>query len=181
MVAITGMNMDSVNEKIMSDALEYTGKTYWSEYPRPEIDYTYYIGEKIISICLYVKLGPNDAWDRSFYVYNISVETGEFLGPSDVVSLCDYTDEEFFELVEEEYLLLYVEWTNRFSGDTYVEQLATNNYQRISYEYIKPFIYDAGDCAHLCYIGFIEVPGDPEQGDFLFDTYNHKKYTFLFN
>ena len=122
-VNIKGKDMSAVNSKSASDLSQqpYTGDAGWGDDQKDvfssEIDYASYIDDKMISICVYVD--ENLFFIREgvhFFIYNVSIETGDFMSNSEVVNLYGLTDEEFFD---EAYTII-----DRFDRDN-----ASNSYE----------------------------------------------------
>lgn len=171
-VFINGKNTDAVNSKIMADADEYPAGY---DAVTTEVCYSYRVVNNYVSVCMYVNTDLNTAYGRHFYVYCISIDTGALVEPSEMIHDYGMSDDALFELVYTQYRALYEKWLERGASD-YYQSLYEDNLNRINYDEVRPFFSPDGD---LCFIGHIEVPGDPEDGDFIFNTESTEMYTFF--
>lgn len=179
-VNIKGKDMSAVNNKIASDLSQYpyTGDVVWGDDQKDvfssEIYYATYIDDKMISICVYVD--ENLFFIREgvhFFIYNVSIETGDFMSNSEVVNLYGLTDEEFFD---EAYTIL-----DRFDrdnasnnrGDTdesIKEWLDADNLNEMNYDRIHPYISPDG---HLCFEMGVSFTSSPNFGYYRFNVNEH--------
>ena len=143
-ISIIGLDMSVVNDQIYEDTLWYAQKGYEG------MSYVYYIDDDIISICLEA---ATDMSYTTYSVYNISVETGEFISSSEFIERQGLTDDEFFDMVEDAYDK-YWEEINEYVTGRYAsvyEERHQRNYERISYDYVAPFLSPDGD---LCFVSY---------------------------
>jgi RNA polymerase sigma factor (sigma-70 family) len=114
-VEMSGLDMSSVNEKIISDVEALGDKRHSRELVEIDeygtigfgdylfeigADYVSYVDDEVVSLC--IKVYYDEMIDSSigyeYLVYNISVETGELMSPADFIAECGMTDDEFSAL-----------------------------------------------------------------------------------
>lgn len=143
-ISIYGKDMSYVNDTIYDDTLTF------AESGLDGISYTYFMDDDIISICLE---GASDMSYATFNVYNISVDTGEFISSSEFIEKQGLTDDQFFDIVEEAYDYYWESISGYFSDNSWdlYRERHLRNYDRISYEYVSPFLSPDGD---LCFVSY---------------------------
>ena len=167
-VSIGSKNMDKVNKKIKKDLSAYS---YNDQSKLADIDYTVYKDKKIISICVTVQPGIVEGKNNTrYYIYNISVKTGKLMKPKDLVRARGKSSAMFLNKVR----AIYRQFDKSISVGWKVERgLNRTNLQRVSYEYVTPYVSPKG---HLCFAGYVMNLGIPENAYFRFDTVNGKYY-----
>ena len=161
-VTISGRDMSSVNNKIYKDALPDKSDHIYS------ISYSSYVDDGIVSIKMEKNLGGYYGYhDIAVCVYNISVETGKFMSSSEVVKQQGLTDSAFFSTVKKFYDT-YKNTNSIYSTDPNYKKWYQENYDRMSYDYITPFISSDG---HFCFVSFnMRVYGGSDCAHVIFDT-----------
>ena len=163
-ISISGVDTSAVNQTIEKDlkkSVDYVSE--YDEYYGTAVDYEYYIGQGYISVMATLSSIDVDYFD--YKVYNISVETGQFIDGREIVFIYGISDGEFFKTVKEIY--------KKFGGGgDYVpaniaEDYAKQNMQFVSYSYITPYSSSNG---HLCFIGHVLYDGGAGEGNCRFDV-----------
>ena len=157
-VSISDKNMDDVNAQIYEELRSYPNQNN-PELPA-ETRYVYCVDDCIVSIFVEIRTHDENESITTWHYrsFNISIETGELLTPSEMLSLYGITDNEFFEMVD----VLYQDAAVRFSESVHnpdaYEEAYQNHLKWMTFEYIEPFISADG---HLCFKGQITAA---EQG-----------------
>ena len=164
-ISISGRNTDSVNSKIDSDFQKY--KYNWKDdNSKPyNSSFKYFIDDEVISILVEIKHDSKYYQYLDYVVYNISIQTGELLSDSEVVKRFGIKDNDFFFLVKKTYNRFEagISWVNQ----TIKDKCTKANLERISYQYVKPYINVNGD---LCFVGYVDHAGKLEKGNLCFNT-----------
>ena len=142
-ITISGKDTSAANKKMKKDLKIYA--------PHPEnrpddMHYSYYIGEKFVSILVRIDHIPT-AGCIEYKVYNVSIETGKLLSGREFAKLYGLSDKKFFKLVKEIYKNC---WLTNSTDNYYYESDLEENLKRVSYKYITPFVNEDGT---LCFIG----------------------------
>jgi len=172
-VSISGKDMSLINDQIREDLSKYPydQSTEVADGPA-SIEYWSYVDDKIVSICVLVDEAVEYAdFGNIYYVYNISVESGELLKSVDVVRMMGMHDQGFFKLVKE----IYADYPKSFDEiEPGASKLADKaNASKVSYKYITPFVSTEGN---LCFVGYCYELGEPGMEYYRFDTTNMKMF-----
>ena len=170
MVTIDGVNTDDANSEIEKEISQYISSKELAS------RYAYFISDKIVTIIVYNEyVWFDDDWITT--VFNIEIATGDLVKDGEVVAIYGISDEEFFSEVED----LYREYNDTFTDYTYINNLddyLDENYDRISYKYIDPFI---GPNGHLCFSGDVFYVGGGGGAPYLFDLTDRTWKFFYLN
>ena len=183
-VNISGIDMSSVNDEIMNTVNDFyhidDSWRGWNNVEKEQLaetDYMYYIGEDVVSVVVRYRYLFTDGTDIYYSVFNISIETGELLDPSEFIALCGLTDEEFFELADASFVTITEGYDIYDSVSGYYDDTDYYgmNKDRISYDNFTPFYSPDG---HLCFEGLVCMPGGQQWFNSLVDTENREFYEY---
>ena len=174
MVSISGIDMTAVNDFI------YETASYYKYY---NTDYVYYIDDEVVSIL--VRYSQPDYPYFYYSSFNILIETGELLTPSELLNVRGLTEDEFFAIVD----ALYQDAADqkvRALGDNFgygsygsydaaYAEFYKFNSSVMDFDHICPFISKED---HLCFSGLIMDVGGAGYYYYLFDTVSIKQLKF---
>ena len=182
MVSISDMDMDAVNDKIYETVSSYKN---WmiSDLPA-ESAYVYFIGDEIVSILVRFNHHDGSTMEIAYCSFNILIETGELLTPSEFLNVRGLSDEEFFDMVD----VLYQDAADqaiRVNYDSFVDYYGSYdaayaefykyNSSVMDFDHICPFISKED---HLCFSGEIYTGVDQGCENRIFDTVSNKQIKF---
>ena len=154
-VSISGKDMDAVNEMIYEKVDSFRN---WVTPDLPAASsYIYYIDDQVVSILVRFDHFSTATIQIDYCSFNISIETGELLSPTEFLNLRGLTEDEFFVLVD----VIYQESASIVASDeghidsygsyeAAYEVVYKINIDRMSFDYICPFVSEGG---HLCFSG----------------------------
>ncbi len=160
-IEIDGQKVDGLDSFIKRSINLYYPDIIHTECPEESVfsestdsAYTYFVGDGFVSVCFRLNYSSGSGVNArvrpyKYFVFNISLENGDFLKPSDFIEMCGETDKDFFETAEQSGLF------------------TDSGFKNVTFDCVTPFMSQDG---HLCFVVNPVCYGGYNAGELLYDT-----------